>query len=740
MNLLFLGTEEDRKYAPRLKSIIGSGHSTYVIFVEATTLTEILVYCKTKGITGVICTQAQLIPKLSGETYANGKVPSLDAYTGSMFHKDGIDFVFINPLDHLFKVSYGTFLASRFISKLTKADSWHHATPFSWEIANESTIEKLYNYFSTAYAIAADIETALDDSRRITCVGYTGIFLEPSGAISTHSIVIPFTSEFFVAWVRRFGKLDVPKIFQNGKYDNAYLSRYDCVHDNWLWDTATQMHCWYTELPKDLAFLNAFFVREARYWKHEAQASNTHDYYLYNAHDTHATANAWISWMLEAPEWARRNYLMEFPLNFPCHLAEMTGIKVDLDKVAAVSKELNATIEEDNRILSIMLGTTGFNVNSPKQVRQMLDVLGCKDIKKGDEKALKRAGYRHPLNYVICNKVLKIRGDRKIVSSYLKPTISFDGRVLYSLNPHGTDTGRLASKEHHFWCGLQIQNISSDGPVKEAFIADPGFLMAEADFEQAESRGSAYISGDENLIAAVESGKDFHSTNAAAFFGVPYDSIFDDASKKTIDKPIRDLAKRTNHGATYNMGPDVLVDTMGEENVARARALLKLPRLWTLRQVAEYLLNCFAKTYPRVKKDYYDWVKYQVMTTNLLVGATGWVRYCFGNPTANKLDLNSYVAHCPQSLNAVLLNHAFMRVFYEVWMPNQRDFKLYAQIHDSIFFAYREGRIDLAYKVKECMENPIKIKDVSGIERTLLVPAALKLGGPAGAVRWSDCK
>jgi hypothetical protein len=81
-----------------------------------------------------------------------------------------------------------------------------------------------------------------------------------------------------------------------------------------------------------------------------------------------------------------------------------------------------------------------------------------------------------------------------------------------------------------------------------------------------------------------------------------------------------------------------------------------------------------------------------------------------------------------------------MRVFYEVWMPNQRDFKLYAQIHDSIFFAYREGRIDLAYKVKECMENPIKIKDVSGIERTLLVPAALKLGGPAGAVRWSDCK
>jgi hypothetical protein len=29
-----------------------------------------------------------------------------------------------------------------------------------------------------------------------------------------------------------------------------------------------------------------------------------------------------------------------------------------------------------------------------------------------------------------------------------------------------------------------------------------------------------------------------------------------------------------------------------------------------------------------------------------------WTRYCFGKPDSNKLDLNSLVAHCPQSLNS----------------------------------------------------------------------------------------
>jgi hypothetical protein len=164
--------------------------------------------------------------------------------------------------------------------------------------------------------------------------------------------------------------------------------------------------------------------------------------------------------------------------------------------------------------------------------------------------------------------------------------------------------------------------------------------------------------------------------------------------------------------------------------------MLGLNPRWTLHQVCEYLLATYERTYPTVKKDWYDYVVACIEKTRKLVGPTGWTRYCFGNPRKSKRDLNRYVAHPPQSLNAMVLDQAFVRVHNEIALPNPRDFRLHAQIHDSIFFSYRQNREDLAWKVKEIMEIPVEVKDCKGKTRTLLVPAALKGGGN----RWSELK
>jgi hypothetical protein len=375
-----------------------------------------------------------------------------------------------------------------------------------------------------------------------------------------------------------------------------------------------------------------------------------------------------------------------------------------------------------------------FNTGSPVQKKALLKILGCADLEGTDEPSLAKARLRHPLNSRILSQVSQIQKDRKLLSTYLcegkeltKKGVA-NGRILYSLNPHGTDTGRLASKEHHFWCGLQIQNIPRGTVVKSTLMADDGFLLGESDLEQAESRDTAYITGDKNLIRAVSSGKDFHSTNASSFFGIPYGDIYDDATHKTLDKKVRDLAKRVNHGASYNMGWNVLINTMGEDKIQEAGTLLGLPKKWSLRQIAEHLLKQFELSYPVVRNDYQDWIRYKVALDHLLVGASGWTRYCFSDPSKSKTALNGYIAHCPQSLNAMTLNAAWMKVFYEVALPNPNDFKLLAQVHDSILFQYREGREDLAKRVKELMEIPITITDIGGITRTFTVPADLKFG------------
>lgn len=746
--LLFLGTEEDRAYAARLKQMVGAC-SVYVVLTPISTIAEVLLYCKKRNITGVFSTSKILLHKLLGRD----KSASLDNYAGSYFIHGGIEFVFINPLEHLIKVPYGAFLTRRYISKLTAPETWTEVPEFNWCMLTPTNAEAIFARYSTAYAIAVDIET-FKSPLSIRCIGYTAIFIDGK-SISTHSCVLPLDEMYAVAVMRKFNwKLKAPKIFQNGKYDISYLARYNAPIYNYLWDTANLFHCWYSELPKDLAFLGGFFIRKAMYWKDLANTNDLMEYYRYNALDTWTTCNVWCAQMLEMPGWANNNYVQEFPLVFPCHLSEMTGIKRDMKALAVAKTKLQQDILSKNLSMDRMLGVTNFNSNSYKQVRALLKILGCGDVTESDETALAKFSLRHPLNSRILGNILDIRGLRKLSSTYLRTddditktskggAKEFNGRILYSLNPHGTDTGRLASVEHHFWCGLQIQNITRGESVKSTIVADEGFRFGEIDLSQAESRDTAYISGDKALIEALSSGRDFHSLNASAFFGVPYDDIYDDTKGKTKDKKLRDLAKRVNHGANYLMGPGVLIETMGEDKVWEAKRLLNLPRGWGLKEVAEYLLAQFHKTYPTLKSIFYPSVVAAVITHHMLVGATGWTRYCFGNPKDNKRDKNAYVAHVPQSLNAMVLNKAYMKVFYEIALhPVHKDnFKLCAQIHDSILCQVRIGHEYLYNMVRECMEIPITIKGCDGVVRTFTVPADIKAGPDGlGAKYWSEAE
>lgn len=789
-NALFLGTPQDTPYVPLLKGFF-NGLSTFVNTNPMTMLGQLEMYCSSKNITKVVSTNTHILQKLL-ELQGNIKTdPKLSEYAGSLFTYKNLEVVFINPLDQLQSISYGKFITQRFISKVAASESWAEPTKFSFEVLTPSNIDSFYEKCSRAIAIATDIETT-KTNLAIRCVGYTAVGMDSSGSLSTTSGVLPLNSEWALAWIRKINVLPVPKIFQNGKYDNSYFLRYNAPPSHWFWDTAHFMHAWYSELPKDLAFLNAFFLRNVIYWKDLAETNDLLEYYKYNALDTWATANVWIQQLLTAPDWARRNYFLEFPLVFPCLLSEMTGIKRDQEKLISARKEIDEKESKMLTRLTNMLGQPKFNPGSWQQVSKLMKVLGCGDIQGTGVKELAKARLRHPLNELLLGMISRrkeesgdsIRGIRKLKSNYLRldsdadkgkdnGAKEFHGRVLYSLNPHGTDTARLASREHHFWTGLQIQNIPRGIEVKQTICADDGFFLGECDLEQAESRDTAYISGDENLIAAVTSDKDFHSNNASAFFGKPYEDIYDDRLKKTKDKPLRDLSKRTNHGANYNMGVDVLVDTMGLENIWKAKTLLKLP-FYQPAEIAEYLLCKFHITYPGlkgqtvVKSDvvrnflklpdvkwklyapgtYYASVANEISVSKKLVSRafhhtaynldhynvneyidTGdWTRYCFGKPDTNKLDLNSYVAHCPQSLNARTLNEAYMEVFYKIALPNPETFRLHAQIHDSILFSYKEGFESHAERVRECMEIPVTVRDIHGIYRIFIVPAALKLG------------
>jgi DNA polymerase I-like protein with 3'-5' exonuclease and polymerase domains len=258
------------------------------------------------------------------------------------------------------------------------------------------------------------------------------------------------------------------------------------------------------------------------------------------------------------------------------------------------------------------------------------------------------------------------------------------------------------------------------------------FLFCELDNEQSESRCTAYLSGDTNLISAVESPRDFHAINIERFFGVPYNQVIG-PNGEVLNKELRNLSKRVNHGANYNMGPEVLLKTMGEENVDRAKILLNLPPYWTRIRVCEHLLELYAKAYPDVKTIWYNSVKTQVRTAHKLVSPLGWTRYCFGQPDKNKRDLNAYVAHPPQNLSVSIINEGFKELFWKIQIPNSKDFRLKAQIHDSIFFQFRIGKEHLIEQAKKICIRTVPVTDCKGITRTMTIPVATKIGK-----NWKD--
>lgn len=720
--------DADTPYLSRLGGILSSV-KVKVYDKQPTTVAEIVLMARKAGLTHVICTREDVLKKLLPE--GREKKAKLSNYAGSIIpytvQGEDTEFLILAPLKQLVSVPYGEFLARRYISKLTEPGKFRATSTFNWkEVKDALDAEMMMDYLRTCDLIAVDIETAKEPHPAITMVGYCGFRISTN---ESYAFVVPIKSMDAVSWMRRANALNVRKVMQNGKYDLAYFFMYGAPIIAYLYDTANAFHAWYCELPKVLEAISAFFIRDSMYWKDLSDSGDFTEKLRYNALDTWATGEAILSWLLEAPDWARRNYVYEFSIVPACHMAEMTGIKRDMSRLKEAS-EVSLKLQED-KLNSIrrMLKIPNFNPSSPKQCLALVRALGDRQAKNADEKQLVSTSYKHPLNERILGAILDYRGERKLSSTYL--TVGEDAkefgppgkeRILYSLNPHGTDTGRLASKEHHFWCGLQIQNISAGTVVKETLVADDGWELWEADYSQAEDRGVAYKSGDSALLEVFASGKDSHKVKAALFFGTPYEEV---------TKDMRQLGKRVNHGANYNMGAYVLVQTMGPRAIREAQRLLGLPKHWDLKGVAEFLLNVYDKTFPTVKHDYYDSIKKDIKISKMLVGDTGWTRYCFGDPFKNKLDLNSYIAHVTQSLNAMILNKAFLLVFKELaFLP---EYKLLAQIHDSLLFATKIGHDYLAERTKELMLMTIPVTDCKGVVRDLRVPVDIKKLGQ----RWS---
>lgn len=254
---------------------------------------------------------------------------------------------------------------------------------------------------------------------------------------------------------------------------------------------------------------------------------------------------------------------------------EARGIHVDRAFVDLNEQELLIELKTIEHQLLELAGKY-VNPNSPDQVAQFLfDDLQLK-IKGRRPQSTDKRVLHNLRNHPAVATILKYRRIAKMLSTYvlpLKTLVKEDGRVHTTYSLTTTTTGRLASRDPN------IQNIPREARFRRMYCAKPGSILIEADYNSAELRMLAALSGDEFLTEIfLDDKRNLHDEVAVAMYGPNF----------TPDDRIR--AKAINFGIPYGREAFSIAE---EFNIPTSEAQ-RLIDAWFERapKAAEFIRRC----------------------------------------------------------------------------------------------------------------------------------------------------
>lgn len=374
-------------------------------------------------------------------------------------------------------------------------------------------------------------------------------------------------------------------------------------------------------------------------------------------------------------------------------LASMSriGIGIDLTHLKNLDAELT---QELGRLTEAIHQATGaiFNLNSPKQLADVIyDRLGLaqkKRTKTGQkstsEETLAEIKDTHP----VIPLILEYREAFKIKSTYVEPLITLgkeSGRIHTVFNQTGAATGRIISEKPN------LQNIPMGGrwakPLRDCFVAKPGFTFLAFDYSQLELRLLAHTTRDPILSAAFREGNDIHRLTASKIFRIPPEKITEE---------MRRIGKTLNFGIIYGMGSRAL-----------ARAAGISPK------EAQIFIQEYFRTFPAVKP-WQEKIKTQALTIGFVETENGRKRWFTpSNHPRFRGEIERMAINLPiQGLNADILKLAMIKTLSvleaEKWFPKKAAPLL--TIHDELLFEIADDIMSrTASLLKNAMETAYPI-------------------------------
>lgn len=699
---------------------------------------------------------------------------SLDLTRGSRYSYRGYTFFVVNSLINMFSTDTGGWIMNQDLMKVAR---FVNKTPrlmpkFKYTVCKtDSDLDNLLALSRRARYTAADIETS-GNPVMISCIAYT-MLLDNGDLVTT---VLPFinpTKHRKAHWDTEASEIkawqtmreinankDNRFIFHNGQYDGSYLVRYCTPTTNYLWDTLHMWHSIYCDLPKSLKFVTSIASDSYRYWKDEISGGEEDDkgtkdksaipvtplgiekYWRYNALDTYNTFACFVYCLVQMGrlDYSVRNYSTEFALQMTYLGIGYHGFKTHKSRIDKIVGEYLEEANTELRRLRYWLGQPDFNPNSVTHKKDLFySLLGAKPPRiKGEKKestdkvALAQIQYQHPLIQRFVEQLHKITKPNKLISDFSDWRLD-NGRTLYSLNAAGTNTSRASSAGSPFWIGRNMQNI--DPKVREAMVADEGYILFDIDYAQSDNYFVAFESEDEKCIEVVLDPRDTHSLHAAHFFKTSYDEINNDPNKKSKTSK-RSATKPIVHGCNYSMGLETMYNSicaqLGREAIVESAKALGYKNAYQLtdaelKKVCGQLKDSYFELYPHLKTWDRRLVKEVCENGGRLSTAFGFTRQFFGKYSEDARIIRQMLSLKGQGGTGGNINRAIYQYYYGRGdgQPSlkKRGLMLLLQVHDSLVGQVKVSELHLLVELMDIMKQPIKIKG-----RDCIVPVECDLG------------
>lgn len=545
----------------------------------------------------------------------------------------------------------------------------------------KETHEYLRDVVLKAEEVSVDIETGRGQ------INTVGLAVSPTEAIAINVLPQRLSAEnHYALWSTLTDLLEnqsIRKILQNFIYEAAFFSRYGITLKGVHHDTMLAQKFLWPELKCGLDHVARIYTNQP-YWKDDGKSwNNIRDWqrhYRYNCLDTTGTYEAYLRQRDDIEERGLTSLFYGYLMRLGPLAQEMCarGLPVSVATLDNMKEEVTGKLEQLKSDLNGVTGETRLNPGSPIQVLAFLQAKGYSIPKRydsatktwkesTDQKSLKKLRLKHPKDESL-PLLLQISTLRKVLSSYLNVKFDSDNRMRYSLNIHGTETGRWSGNKDAWDRGINPQTVpggTKGTNVKKIFEAPPGRVFLECDLSKAETWFVAYDSGDETLLRMLHAGSDIHKFVAAEIFQIP---------EEQITKQQRQLGKKSGHGANYSMKEGTFIDS----------CLLEMDMVLSKKE-ATNVLESYHRLFPGIRL-WHNRIRSEVAGRRMLQTPLGRQRYFYGR-VGDDMFREAY-AYRPQSTVPDVMNHLILYLS-KVRAERNLNFGLLLQVHDSVLLECR---------------------------------------------------